>query len=349
MIGEAIGNHQVTARLGEGVTGTVYKARHTVIGRHVAIKILRPEYSSDPDLVARFFDVLRTVSGVEHPSIVAIFDFGYYRENAYVVMEYLEYETLEARVRRDGRMRNSFAVEIVRQVTDALDVVHRAGVLHEDLKADNIVLIPDPAVPGGERAKLLDFGLATLLGDPGTAARKVRDEAELPLHTAPEQLAGPDAVDQRADLYSVGSVWYEMICGRPPFVSRDIIELVPQVLQDLPPSPRSLVPTVPAEVEEVVLRLLAKSPAERYPSAEALAEALDELQGDFMDDISSISTIRPPVQVRFSTYPPDAERRASTQWTNANAESRARGRNTRLWLAISAVCLLAFLIALAFV
>lgn len=304
MIGRIIGKHRVIAKIADGVTGAVYKAEHTVIGRHVAIKVLRSEYSADPELVARFFEVLRAVSSVEHPSIVQIFDFGYHEMAAFIVMEYLDFETLEQRIRRDGRMRMAFALDLVSQVTDALAAVHERGIIHEDLKADNIALIPDPAVPGGQRAKLLDFGLSTLLTDSGTGARQVRNEAELPTYTAPEQLLGPDDVDQRADLYALGVIFFEMLCGRPPFTSRDLLELVQQVLGGEAPTPRSLIASIPAEVESVIVRLMRKDPRERYPDARELSAAVEDLRGDFMNDISSIG-VRPSLgKIRFSTNPP---------------------------------------------
>ena len=307
MIGEVIGNHRVTARIADGVTGTVYRAEHTVIGRAVAIKFLRAEYSTDPRLVQRFFSQLRAISALEHPNIVELFDFGYHRDAAYLVMEFMEYETLDMRIRRDGRMRMSFALQLVRQVNDALTAVHGAGLMHENLAADNIAILPDPAMPGGERAKILDFGLATLLTDPATGARQVRNEAELPYYSAPEQLAGPEDVDHRADLYALGVIWYQMICGRKPFVSRDVMELMDQLLSVEPVPPRALIPAISREVEEVVLRLLAKQPAARVQSAVALADALDELQGDFMEDISSVAARPSLAKIRFATYRPELD------------------------------------------
>lgn len=307
MIGRIIGNHRVIAKIADGVTGAVYQAEHTVIGGHVAVKVLRSEYSADPELVQRFFQVLRKVSAVEHPSIVQIFDVGYHQLAAYIVMEFLHFETLEQRIRRDGRMRMAFALDIASQVTDALAAVHERGVIHEDLKADNIALVPDPAVPGGLRAKLLDFGLATLLTDSGTGARQVRNEAELPTYTAPEQLVGPDDVDERADLYAVGIIFYEMLCGRPPFTSRDLLELVAQVLDNEPPPPRTLIASIPEEAESVIMRLLRKDPRARYRSAGELSAAIEELRGDFMNDISSVG-VRPTLgKIRFATIPPQAE------------------------------------------
>lgn len=318
LIGQVIGKHRVIEKIADGVTGAVYKAEHTVIGRHVAIKILRSEYSADPELVTRFFEVLRTVSAVEHPSIVQMFDFGYYRDAAYIVMELLSFETVEERVRREGRMRMSFSLDIVSQVVDALVAVHEKGIIHEDLKADNIALVPDPAVTGGQRAKLLDFGLATLLTDTGTGARKVRNEAELPIYTAPEQLIGNDEVDHRADLYALGAIWYEMLCGRPPFTSRDLLDLVRELLGTEAPMPRALVATIPAEVEDVIMGLLVKDPAQRTRSARELSAAIDELQGDFMTDISSVG-VRPSfAKIRFSTYRPEIDGPATPDQVSAD-------------------------------
>lgn len=303
IIGRVIGNHRVAEKIADGVTGAVYKAEHTVIGRHVAIKFLRSEYSSDPDLVKRYFNVLRQVSAIEHPSIVQIFDFGYFQDAAYLVMEFMEFETLDQRLRRLGRMRMSFTLDIVSQIADTLNEVHRRGVIHEDLKPSNIALVPDPAVPGGARAKLLDFGLATLYTDTGTGARKVRNEAELPTYSAPEQLVGQEDVDRRADLYALGCIWYEMLCGRPPFVSKDLLELVDLLLGTEPPKPRSLIATISEPVEEVILRLLAKDREARYQSAKDLMQAIDGLHDDFMSELeSSLGNKRPSLaKISFSS------------------------------------------------
>lgn len=360
MIGHVIGNHRVTAKIADGVTGTVYRAEHTVIGRHVAIKFLHATFSQDAELVERFFGVLRAVSTIEHPSIVEIFDFGYHEGVAYQVMEFMEYETIQARIRRDGRMRAASAFDVARQVADALDALHRAGVVHRSLEADNIALVPDPAVSGGDRAKVFDIGLATLLENPETGLSSRFTDDSLPIYTAPEQFARPATADERSDLYALGAIWFDMLCGRPPFIENvtgsnplarsiaaEAVSLdrrIAYITTTEPPRPRSLVSTIPAEFEEIVLRLLAKDPAIRHPSAAALAEQLEHLGNSFSAEISSVSASKAQFKIRFSTEDPapPVPIRASEQ----AAKASDTGASHMLWIAVAGMCLAAVVAAL---
>lgn len=303
MIGEVIGNYRVTARLGVGETGTVYRAEHTVIGRHVAIKFLAPELSSNDRLMSAFFDELRTVTSIQHPSVIELFDFGYHNGAPYMVMEYLEYQTLAAHIQHGGPMRVSLVLDIARQVTGALEAAHRAGVVHKDLKPDNIVLVPDSAVPGGERVKLLDFGMAVLLTDSDPGARLHRQGAELPRYMAPEQLDGSlGGPDHRVDLYALGCILFEMLAGQPRFAVESSTELASFHLHGEPPWLKPLVPDVPSTLEAVVRTLLARKPQDRFASATELLEAFAIMESsaaggahftEFPEEPVSISFIQP--------------------------------------------------------
>src|SRR5689334_4401433 len=164
MKGSVIGQYRVTGVLGEGGMGVVYAAEHTLLGRPAALKLLLPELSSKQDIVQRFFNEARAATAIRHPGIVEIYDFGWTNEGAaYIVMELLQGETLRAR-RARGPMPWSAALAITRQIAGALGAAHAKGIVHRDLKPDNIFLVPDPEVPGGERIKLLDFGIAKLAG-----------------------------------------------------------------------------------------------------------------------------------------------------------------------------------------
>ena len=158
MLGQTVGSYKILSKLGEGGMGEVYLAEHPLIGKKAAVKVLLPQYSTNPDIVARFFNEARAVNLIKHPSIVDIFDFGQHANgSAYIMMEYLEGESLSAKLKREGRLRLEVAVEIVRQLAAALGAAHDKGVSHRDLKPDNIYLVPMPDVgagPAGQGARL---------------------------------------------------------------------------------------------------------------------------------------------------------------------------------------------------
>jgi serine/threonine-protein kinase len=200
--------------------GVVYLARHVTLGRRAAIKVLRPALSSNQDIVSRFFNEARAVTAVRHPGIVEVFDFGFLEDRtAYIIMEYLEGESLAARLRR-GRSTITVTLTIVRAIARALQAAHEQGIVHRDLKPDNVFLVPDSELPSGERVKLLDFGIAKLAFGDGNASHTTTGTVMgTPTYMSPEQCRGAGSVDHRADLYSLGCVAYEMLCGQPPFVA----------------------------------------------------------------------------------------------------------------------------------
>jgi serine/threonine-protein kinase len=274
--GRMIGGYRVLDKLGEGGMGTVFIAEHELLGKKVAIKVLLPEHSQNPELVQRFFNEARAATRINHPGIVEIYDFGHDRDGAaYIVMEALRGESLAARLERDHRLAPEIAVRLMTHIADALGQAHREGIVHRDLKPDNIFVVPDHAVPGGERTKLLDFGIAKL-AEAAASGVKTRAGAVIgtPAYMAPEQFRGAGSVDHRADIYALGVVLYEMLTGRPPFVANGIGELMEMHMFQVPPPPRSLVPAIPPALEAVVLRALAKRPEDRQRSVEELAAEL---------------------------------------------------------------------------
>ena len=279
MLGTSIGNYKVTARIGEGGMGTVYLAEHTLLGRRAAVKVLLPQLSNHRDTVARFFNEARAATAIRHPSIVEIFDFGYLPSGSgYLVMEFLDGETLAARRARLGRFEPMRALALVRQIAGALAAAHDRGIVHRDLKPDNLFVVADPEVPGGERIKVLDFGIAKLVGNPVDASRTQTGMVlGTPTYIAPEQCRGSGDVDARADLYALGCVCYELVCGHPPFVVDGAGELIAHHLYFEPQSPRSLQPAIPEAVDKLILWLLRKQPSARPQSARELVEAIDRL------------------------------------------------------------------------
>jgi hypothetical protein len=275
--GTQVGAYRLVQRIGEGGMGTVWLAEHTMLGRRAAVKVLHATYSHQSEIVARFFNEARAATAINDPGIVQIFDFGHHVDgSAYIVMELLDGEPLDNRIAR-GPMSVGDVLRIMRQVASALGAAHARGIIHRDLKPENIFLVRDPEVPGGERAKLLDFGIAKLAT--GTSNVKTQTSAVMgtPTYMSPEQCRGAGQVDQRSDVYSLGCVLFRLLVGRVPFDAEGVGEIIVQHITMPAPVPSSLVPSIPLAVDQLVLRCMAKNPAERYASGAELANAIGML------------------------------------------------------------------------
>jgi serine/threonine-protein kinase len=278
LIGTMAGNYRITREVSRGGMGTVYRAEHTLLGRAAAIKILHAEFSSNRDVVNRFFNEAKATTSIKHPGIVEVFDYGYLPSgDGYLVMEYLEGMSLARRVKKGGYDEGAAAL-LVRSVCLALAAAHDKGIVHRDLKPDNIFVVEDPESPIGERVKILDFGIAKLT-DVGLAGSVTKTGAVMgtPAYMSPEQCRGTGEVDARADLYSLGCILYLIMGGRPPFGSLGAGELIGAHLH-VPPTPISqIAPGVSREMAELIMSLLAKRPEERPQTAHALAARLGEI------------------------------------------------------------------------
>jgi len=281
MEGGTIGPYRVTGVIGQGGMGAVYAAEHALLGRPAAIKVLLPELSQKQDIVMRFFNEARAATAIRHPGIVEIYDFGWTTDGAaFIVMERLDGETLARRAAR-GRMRWQAALGVARQIAGALAAAHSKAIVHRDLKPDNVFLVLDPEVPGGERIKLLDFGIAKLAGESSSAANATRTGQVMgtPTYMAPEQCRGV-AVDHRVDLYALGCVVFELCSGRPPFIGEGTGDVLAAHIHVPPPSLAAMSVEAPYAVEQLVQRLLAKSPRERVQTAEETIRAIDAIAND---------------------------------------------------------------------
>jgi serine/threonine-protein kinase len=311
VIGETIGHFKVVSRLGAGGMGAVYAAEHESIQTRVAIKVLHSEVSRDTTHVQRFFNEAKIVGRIKHSGIVKIFDVGFFKEQAYLVMELLEGESLSSRIERSNRLPWVEACELARQIASILDATHRAGVIHRDLKPDNIFLVHDHEA--GERVKILDFGISKLTSATlSDGSPKTVGTMGTPQYMAPEQWGDSGQVDWRADAYSLGCVAMEMVTGDPPFECRTIADACAKHLTVKPPAPSTRAPELPAALDELILRLLAKDPAERAVSMGQITREFAELAGRPVSSPAlavARATSEPglqPAPVRAATAPTEA-------------------------------------------
>ena len=313
--------------------GAVYLAEHAALGRRAAVKVLLPALSAEAEPVARFFTEARAVAAVQHPSIVEIYDFGHLPDgSAYLVMELLTGESLAARRRRFGRLDARRALALTRQLAGALGAAHDAGIVHRDLKPDNVFIVPDPEVPGGERIKILDFGVAKLASPVGDVSQtQTGSVLGTPVYMSPEQCRNAAELDVRADLYSLGCVLYELVCGRPPFAVDSVGDLIAHHLYFEPPAPRSCVAEISEGLERLILWLLRKEPADRPQTARAVVDAIDQLVPDLGDAVPAAARSHAPSQPVPIAVASLSSRATSTTLTAASGAvpvrrtSRARG------------------------
>ncbi len=260
--------------------GAVWLAEHVMLGRQVAIKVLHREASVRPELVTRFFNEAKAATAISDPGIVQIFDFGQHSDgNAYIVMELLSGEPLDQRLGRMGRLALGPSLRILRQVAASLGAAHQRGIVHRDLKPENVFLVRDPEVAGGERTKVLDFGIAKIDSDRSV---KTHTKAVMgtPTFMSPEQCKGAGQVDQRSDVYSLGCMLFTLLAGRPPFEGDGPGDVIAMHLREPPPAPSTMVPGLPPAIDALVLRCLAKDRTQRFSSGTDLALAIERLLAD---------------------------------------------------------------------
>lgn len=275
-LGTVIGEYTVRSRLGAGAFGAVYRAHHEVLGRDVAIKILHRSVSSNQEIVGRFLAEARAVNQIRHRNIIDIFGFGQLPDGRhYYVMECLEGEPLDTTLERTGRLAPHEAIPILHAIAKALDAAHAQGIVHRDLKAENVFL----ARTGGETyPKLLDFGIAKLISSDEQGASRTRSGIQVgtPYAMAPEQCRGV-AIDGRADVYALGVLTHRMFTGSLPFDGETAMDVIMKHMTVKPPTMSSVVRDLPAALDKPVLKMLAKDPSDRFARASEAIDALAEI------------------------------------------------------------------------
>jgi serine/threonine protein kinase len=303
-IGSTLGGRYHVRRLcGEGAMGRVYEAEHIDIGRRVAIKVLHASFHHSAELVERFRREARAASKIGHPNIVDVTDSGTTSDGAfYFVMEYLDGMNLEQVIHQSGPLPVGRALSIAAQITRALDAAHAADIIHRDLKPANVMLVKrnDEA----DFVKVLDFGISKDLDAAvGSALTRPNVAIGTPVYMAPEQAAGKEATSL-SDVYGVGGLLYEMLTGTPPCAGEDAIDVLHRKAREDPPSPGSVRPGLPRDVQTLVIRALARAAGDRQPSMSALKNEVLACLAAFEDTAAptratSASSITPRLSVRL--------------------------------------------------
>jgi len=272
-----LNEYKILDRVGKGRMAGVYKAQHK-LGQIVAIKVLPPSKAQDPHLLGRFQREARLALRLKHPNIVRTFQTGCAEGLHYIVMEYLEGETLEEVLVRRGKLPPVEAVRLVYQALEGLQHIHTQGLVHRDLKPANMMLVgstPDSTLRA--TLKLLDIGLARTLFDETIGEENLTSEGVVlgtPDYMAPEQARDPRTIDIRADIYSLGCVLYHLLTGQPPFPDTNIINQMIRHATEAPKPLKAFNPAVPEGLQQIVNWMMAKDPAQRYPTPERAAQAL---------------------------------------------------------------------------
>jgi len=334
-IGHTIsGRYKLEAVLGQGGMSTVYQATDPNLQRKVAVKLIHPHLSSDPQFVRRFEQEAAAVAQLRHPNIIQVYDFDHEGELYYMILEYVPGDTLQARLKAltsiQGRLDPAESISIMTTVSDAVAYAHQRGMIHRDLKPANVML------SANNQPILMDFGVAKMLDAAHhTATGTVVGTAK---YMSPEQARGAHP-DERADIYSLGVMLYEMITGQPPFDGESAVSIMMKHVNDPLPDISQVERSAPDELIEVIEKSLAKSADDRYQSATDMAEGLREVRRGFNE-----ATIPTPKRLREATDPSGVKKVAAVQ-------PAKRNNSTALWMiGIGvAVFLLIFGVAVLFV
>ena len=292
------GRYRIINRLGSGGMADVYCAEDSQLGRRIALKVLHRRFAEDPQFVERFRREASSAAGLSHPNIVGIFDRGEWDGTYYIAMEYVEGRTLKEIVREKGAAPAEAATDITLQILRAARYAHKHGVVHRDIKPHNVL------IDGDGRVRVTDFGIARAGASDMTETGSVMGTAQ---YLSPEQAQGRP-VDERADLYSIGIVLYELLTGRVPFDADSPVTVALKQVSEAPVPPRELVPGIPPALENVVLRAMEKDPDRRYQTADDFIAALEAARAD------PSAVVAPPPPPPIEEILEEDDRRARRWW-----------------------------------
>lgn len=271
-IGQMLDNrYEITELIGVGGMADVYKGKDIVDNKIVAIKILKTEFSDNEEFLSRFRNESKAISLLSHPNIVKIYDVGFSENLQYIIMEYIDGITLKEYIEKEKALNWKDAVHFMIQILRALQHAHENGIVHRDIKPQNIMMLDDGTI------KVMDFGIAKFSRETGKTAT---DQAIGSVHyISPEQAKG-EATDEKSDIYSVGVMLYEMLTGQKPFDSDNSVSIAVMNINDIPKRPRAVNPNVPAGLEEIILKAMEKNPLDRYQSASEMIKDIERFKAN---------------------------------------------------------------------
>ncbi|MBV7701734.1 Stk1 family PASTA domain-containing Ser/Thr kinase [Nocardia nova] len=333
--------------IGFGGMSEVHKARDLRLGRDVAIKVLRADLARDPTFYLRFKREAQNAAALNHPAIVAVYDTGEAEVDGgplpYIVMEYVDGETLRDIVRGKGPLPPRRAMEIIADVCAALDFSHKNGIVHRDMKPANIMINRQGAV------KVMDFGIARAIADSSNPMTQTAAVIGTAQYLSPEQARG-EQVDARSDVYSVGCVLYEILTGQPPFTGDSPVAVAYQHVREDPKLPSLVHPGVPRELDSVILKAMSKNPANRYQSAAEMRADLIRVLGGQKPQAPMVMTEEDRTTFLGSMDPePRSYRTVERNDGDDEPEPESEGSRRRLWIGIGAAAVVAVLVALFWV
>jgi eukaryotic-like serine/threonine-protein kinase len=292
LVGRVIAErYLVLARLGEGGMGRVYLAEHVKMNRQCAVKVMNPSLVTDSESLQRFAREASSAARILHPNVAAVFDYGEADKIVYLVMEYVDGESLSELLARDGALDPRRGIELARQIADGLHAAHELGIVHRDLKPDNVIVTRNKS--GKEIPKIVDFGIAKAISESQQdALTRSGLVIGTPEYMSPEQLLG-DPVDARADIYSLGCIFYQMLTGEAAFAAESREQMIRRRLHEPPPHIRDVMPSLPRRLDTLIAHMLARSPADRLASAAEARDALDPALALGGWDPSMVSAPRP--------------------------------------------------------
>jgi serine/threonine protein kinase len=268
-IGKVIGNYKISQEIGHGGMGKVYKAIHLSLERIVAIKMIHPKLLSNNEMVARFYSEAKIQAKLNHPNIVTVYDFFEFEDNHYIIMEFVEGDSVSNIINHQGAFDVDYGTKIILQILEGMSYAHKKNVIHKDIKTSNFILT-------STNVQITDFGIAQIVGDTELASEG-GGVIGTPKYMAPEMILGKK-IDHRADIYSLGISFYELITGRVPFTTtgKSDFEVRKAQVEAPPPLPTEINPRIPKEIENIILKALSKNTNDRFSSVDEFIEAIIE-------------------------------------------------------------------------
>jgi serine/threonine-protein kinase len=335
--------YEIGGVLGRGGMAEVHRGRDLRLGREVAVKVLRQDLARDPSSQVRFRREAQAAASLNHPAIVAVYDTGEDRGPAgatpYIVMEYVEGDTLRDVLRREGRLSPERAMSLTADICAALDFSHRNGIVHRDVKPGNVMITPQGTV------KVMDFGIARAVSDSAATMTSTAAVIGTAQYLSPEQARG-EGVDARSDVYSAGCLLYELVTGTPPFTGDSPVAVAYQHVREDPRTPSSINPEIPPELDAILLKAMSKNPANRYQSAADMrADLLRAVAGQRVEATPVMSDAEKTTII--GAAPGGYTNNYADEWDDDEQAARKRKRNWVIALVVALVVLVGGGVALA--